>query len=67
MNHRTVIMPNSLYFLLQTLDSILNVEMVKEKSAEEIKQVMDLNGIKFAPHLCLNSNLDVRMAMDVYL
>lgn len=46
-------MPSALYFLLQTLDSILNVEMVKEKSAEEIKQVMDLNGIKVAPHPCL--------------
>lgn len=39
--------------LLQTLDSILNVEMVKEKSAEEIKQVMDLNEIKFTvKHRC---------------
>lgn len=46
-------MPNSLCSLLQTLDSILNVEMVKDKSAEEIKQVMVLNAIKFAPHLCL--------------
>ncbi|NWR28477.1 ATPF1 factor, partial [Tachuris rubrigastra] len=35
----TAIMPNSLCFLLQTLDSILNVEMVKEKSADEIKQI----------------------------
>lgn len=46
-------MPDSLCFLLQTLDSILNVEMVKEKSAEEITQVMDLNGINLASHLCL--------------
>jgi len=53
LNQRTVVMPNSLCFLFQTLDSILNVEMVKEKSAEEIKQVTDLNGIKFASHLCL--------------
>lgn len=44
---RTAIMPDSLCFLLQTLDSILNVEMVKEKSTEEITQVMDLNGINF--------------------
>uniref|UniRef100_A0A8D2M176 ATP synthase mitochondrial F1 complex assembly factor 1 n=1 Tax=Zonotrichia albicollis TaxID=44394 RepID=A0A8D2M176_ZONAL len=36
---RTAIMPDSLCFLLQTLDSILNVEMVKEKSAEEITQI----------------------------
>ncbi|NXI04472.1 ATPF1 factor, partial [Pachycephala philippinensis] len=36
---RTAIMPDSLRFLLQTLDSILNVEMVKEKSAEEITQI----------------------------
>lgn len=50
---RIAIMTDSLCFLLQTLDSILNVEMVKEKSAEEITQVMDLNGINFASHLCL--------------
>uniref|UniRef100_A0A8C3MYA1 Uncharacterized protein n=1 Tax=Geospiza parvula TaxID=87175 RepID=A0A8C3MYA1_GEOPR len=38
-----------------TLDSILNVEMVKEKSAEEITQVMDLNGINFASHLIFSA------------
>lgn len=46
-------MPDAICFLLQTLDSILNVEMVKEKSAEEIEQVMDLNGVEFVPNLCL--------------
>lgn len=46
-------MPDSLCSLLQTLDSILNVEMVKDKSAEEIKQVMNLNRLNFVLHLCL--------------
>lgn len=45
-------MPDSLCSLLQTLDSILNVEMVKDKSAEEIKQVMNLNRLNFVLHLC---------------
>ena len=60
-------MPDAICFVLQTLDSILNVEMVKEKSAEEIKQVMDLNGMEFAPHLCLIMILSTHVCMCVYI
>lgn len=28
------------YFVIQTLSSIFNIEMVKDKTAEEIRQVM---------------------------
>lgn len=34
-------MLTAFYFVIQTLSSIFNVEMVKDKTAEEIRQVMN--------------------------
>lgn len=40
------------YFLIQTLSSIFNIEMVKDKTAEEIRQVMNENGLTYFMKTC---------------
>ena len=40
------------YFLFQTLSSIFNIEMVKDKTAEEIKQVMNENELAYFMKMC---------------
>lgn len=36
------------YFLFQTLSSIFNIEMVKDKTGDEIKQVMNEDGLTYS-------------------
>ena len=42
----------AIYFLFQTLSSIFNIEMVKDKTAEEIKQVMNESKLRTLSNVC---------------
>lgn len=39
-------------FLIQTLSSIFNIEMVKDKTTEEVRQVMNENGLAYFMKMC---------------